>query len=123
MDIRAKLSTIWVVIMINMIYADILGFLGKGVLEEMITGYAGAVKLTETLILVAALMVEIPIMMILLSRILNYKINRIANISAACFSILFIIAGGSLSMHYLFIASVETILMLGIIRIAWNWKE
>lgn len=109
--------------MINMIYADILGFLSKGVLEEMISGYAGAIELTDTLILVAAFMVEIPIMMILLSRILKHKINRIANIVAACISIIFIIGGGSLSMHYIFIASVETILMLSIIWIAWNWKD
>lgn len=123
MDTRAKISTLWVVVMMNMIYADILGFLGEGVLEEMISGYAGEIKLTETLILIAALMVEIPIIMILLSRILKYKINRIVNIAAACFTILFIIGGGSLAWEYIFIASVETILMLCIIWIAWNWKE
>lgn len=123
MDTRAKISTLWVVVMMNMIYADILGFLGEGVLEEMISGYAGEIKLTETLILIAALMVEIPIIMILLSRILKYKLNRIVNICAACFTILFIIGGGSLAWEYIFIASVETISMLCIIWIAWNWKE
>lgn len=123
MDTRAKLSTFWIVIMINMIYADILGLLGEGVLEDMISGHAGAIELTESLILIAALMVEIPIIMILLSRILKYKINRIANIAAACFTILFIIGGGSLAWEYIFIASVETTLMLAIIYIAWNWKE
>lgn len=109
--------------MINMIYADILGFLEEGFLEQVMTGYAGEVKLTEVFIMIAAFMVEIPIVMILLTRLLKYKINRIVNIAAASFVILFIIAGGSMSLHYYFLASVETLLLLSIIWISWKWKE
>jgi hypothetical protein len=35
-DMNVRLSTLWVFVMFNMVFADIVGFLNPGVLEEMI---------------------------------------------------------------------------------------
>ena len=41
MDVRVRLSTLWVMVMFNMIYADILGFVTPGSIEGLMTGYSG----------------------------------------------------------------------------------
>jgi hypothetical protein len=71
-----------------MIYADILNTLKPHYLQEL--EYVGENLSGETVLLFAFLM-EIPIVMILLSRILNRKANRIANFIAAPISILWVI--------------------------------
>lgn len=89
-------------------------------LNEIISG---SFNITPIMLLVFAIMLEIPIMMILLSRVLNYKINRLTNIIASIVTILFVVAGGSLYPHYIFFATIEIICLLLIIRFAWNWPE
>ena len=117
------LSTLWIVVMMNMIFADILGFMLPGALAEIMTGYGGSVKLTQAAMLIAALFLEIPIAMIFLSKVLKHKTNRLLNIIAASLTILFVVGGGSLTLHYIFLAGVEVICMLAIIVLSWKWKE
>jgi hypothetical protein len=117
------LSTLWIVVMMNMIFADILGFMLPGALAEIMTGYGGSVKLTQAAMLIAALFLEIPIAMIFLSKVLKRKTNRLLNIIAASITILFVVGGGSLTLHYIFFAGVEVICMLAIIILSWKWKE
>ncbi len=122
-DIRVLISTLWIVVMFNMIFADILGFLVPGSLKALMTGYAGEVKLSQEILLVFAIVLEIPIAMIFLSRVLKYGVNRWANIAAGFITIIFVIGGGSLELHYIFFATVEVICMLVIIWYAWKWRE
>jgi hypothetical protein len=117
MNIKEKLSTLWIVVMFNMAFADILSFM-----LEISNDMPPEVQATEALMLVAAIFIEIPVLMIILSRVLKYKINRLANIVAGVITILFVVGGGSLTLHYLFIASVEVICMLLIIWYAWRWQ-
>lgn len=117
MEIKQKLSTLWIVVMFNMAFADILSFM-----LEISNDMPAEVQATEALMLVAAIFIEIPIMMIFLSRVLNYKANRLANIVAGVITILFVVGGGSSTLHYLLIASVEVICMLLIIGYAWRWQ-
>lgn len=117
-DMKAKLSTMWIVVMFNMVFADIVGLLNPGALETMM-----AMKPEPALLLVFSVLLEIPIAMIILSRLLKYRVNRPANIAAAVITILWVIGGGNTSASYIFFASVEVVCMGLIIRYAWNWKE
>ena len=112
---KAKLSTLWIVVMFTMVFADILTFITPGSLQEIMTGSAGGLQITPGILLLFAILTEIPIAMIFLSRVLNYKANRIANIVASIITIVYVVCGGSASLHYLFFASVEVICMLLII--------
>jgi hypothetical protein len=123
MDIKTKLSALWIVVMLNIVFADILSFMLPGSLEAMMTGTAAPFPITQEIMLVFAIMLEIPIIMIFLSRILKYKLNRPANIIASVITIIFVIGGGSTNLHYIFFATVETVCMLMIIYLAWKWKE
>ena len=121
-DIRVKLSTLWVVVMFNIAFADIVGFLHPGTLEQIMTGDVGF-EITQGLLLVFAILLEIPIAMIFLARVLNYTANRWANIIAGVITILFVIGGGSATLAYIFFATIEVGCMLLIIWYAWTWPE
>lgn len=122
-DRKVVISSLWIVVMLNMIFADILSLMIPGALTELMTGTVDGVTLSAELMLVAAIILEIPIMMVLLSRLLKYKTNRILNIVASIITIVFVIGGGSLDLHYIFFATVEVICMISIIIIAFKWRE
>ena len=120
MDTKIKLSTLWIVIMLNLIFADILSIMielaNKNTLdiigEDIFTTMA-----------VAAIVTNIPILMIYLSRALPFKINRISNITAAFITILYVIGGGSLTLHYVILAGIEVVLLLIILWSSWKWAS
>ena len=113
-----RLSTLWIVVMFNMVFADILTFIKPGALQELWAGQAG-VNVTDGLLLVFALLLEIPIAMIVLSRVLKPAANRWANTAAALITTLFVVGGGSADLHYIFFAAVEIACMALIVWSVW----
>jgi len=120
-DTKVLLSTLWIVVMINMLKADILSLYIPGAADEVVKT-AGGTSVTQ-LMLGGAVMMEIAIVMILLSRVLPYGVNRWANIIVSIVTILFVVGGGSSYPHYIFIATVEVICLLLIIWFAWKWTD
>ena len=122
-EIRELLSTLWIVVMFNMAFADILGLFEPGILEQIMKGSVDDLHFTSELMLVMALVLEIPIAMIILSRILNYKANRLANIIASVLTTVFIIGGATLTPSYLFFAAVEVVCILFIVMVVLRWSK
>ena len=120
-ETKTLLSTLWVVVMINMLKADILSLYIPGAAEEL-ARTAGDTPI-PLLMLGAAVMMEISILMILLSRVLKYTVNRWANIIVSLVTIAFIVGGGVSYPHYLFIAAVEIVCLLLIVWFAWKWRN
>jgi hypothetical protein len=120
-DVKIKISTLWIVIMFNMAFIDILGLYIPGGLEEM-AEFAGGMPIPQ-LMLIASVLVEISIVMIFLSRVLKYKANRWANIIAGIITIIWVVGGGSTWPHYLFMGSIEVICSLLIIWYTWKWPN
>jgi hypothetical protein len=109
-SVRVRLSTLWVFVMFNMLAADVIAFLDGAFLQQLVAGHAGPVRITATVLLVAAILIEIPISMIVLSRALPDRLNGLANVAAAAFTALFVVAGGDLTKpHYLFFATIEVV--------------
>ena len=128
LDTKAKLSTLWIFILLNVIFADIHGFFKPGFLEEIMTGVVNGTQMTEGLFLLAAIGLEIPIAMVLLSRVLKYRVNRWANIIAGAISIAFAIGNWSTTPELIvpdriFFATIEVVSMLLIIWYAWRWPR
>jgi hypothetical protein len=125
-DIRRRLSTLWIsVILFKLLYADVLGLLNPEFLRELTPGYhetAEGVQLIQPLLAGATVMVDIPIMMAWLSRVLTPTVNRRVNLAAIALTTAFIIGGGSTSPHYLFLAAVELGYLALILRQAWRWR-
>ena len=120
-DTKQKLSTLWIVVLFNIIFADIIGFMNPGDLEKVISGDVG-IEITQELLLVFSIVIEIPIAMVFFSRILQYKFNRFANITAAIITIAFVIGGGDTYLSYMFFATIEVVCLLFVIAIAWKWR-
>jgi hypothetical protein len=123
MNRKEKVSLLWVVVMFNMAFADILTFILPGSLQEIMTGTMGGLRPTQAMLLGFAALIEIPILMIILSRVLKKRINRILNIAASVVTIAFVVGGGSATMHYIFCAGVEVVCMLLVILMCITWPK
>ena len=121
-DPKALLTTLWIVVMMNMLKADILSLFIPGSTEELAKTSASSGTSIPQLMLGGAIMMEISIAMIIFSRILRSDVNRWVNIIVSFITIAFVIGGGVSYPHYLFIASVEVICLLLIIWTAWQWR-
>ena len=122
-NIKEKLSTLWIVVMFSMAFADIVGFMTPGALEEIMNQSTASFPITQEIMLVFSVILAIPIVMIYLSRVLRYRANRWANIIAGIITILFVAGLGTTDLSYLFFATVEVLCMLLIIWTAWKWNS
>lgn len=122
-DTNVLLSTLWIVVMINMLKADILSLFIPGAAEEVARTSASTGASIPQLMLIGAVMGNLAIAMIIISRVLKYGINRWVNIIVGIVTIAYIWGGMVSYPHYIFIASVETFCLLLIIGFAWTWRN
>jgi hypothetical protein len=118
-DTGTRVSALWMVVMFSMVFADILGMMVPGVLQAMAAGQVG-VPVTQELLLVFAILLEVPIAMIFLSRTLKPTASRWANTVAAVLTTLFVVGGGSPHLHYYFFAAAEIAAMALIVWTVWT---
>lgn len=123
MSTSEKISALWTVVMFNIVFADILGFISPGFLSEAQTGVIGGITITPGFLLLAAVLLQIPIVMIFLTRVLPRPVARVANFAAVIITAAFVVGGGSLHPHYLFFVTVELAAMLYIARLAYVWPQ
>jgi hypothetical protein len=115
-DIRVRLSTLWVFMLLNYLYCDVLGLFDPGLPKN----------LNQEALLAASFLMEIPIAMVLLSRVLKYRPNRWANVIAGAFmavvqvSTLFV---GMPTTYYVFFSAIEIACLLFIVWTAWRWVD
>ena len=127
-DTEERLSQLWLFALLNYLYADVLA------LFDIVGSQDPAPHLQQWALLGSAVLMEVPIAMILGSRLLPFRANRLANI----------IAGGVVTLvngfltfvpplagwgrppafaEYLFFATIETVCTSVIIWQAWTWSE
>lgn len=102
-----------------MVFADIFSIMIELVNKNTLD-IPGDVK---TVMALAAAVTNIPIMMVYLSRVLRYKANRIANVVAAVFTIIYVIGGGDFAPHYIIIATIEVAVIIAIITLSLKWEK
>jgi len=124
LDIRAKLSSLWVFIFLNMIFRDLHQFGNAAFLEGMLNGVVNGVQITEGLMLIGGVMIAIPLLMVPLTQFLDFKANRIANLVIGVLQIAVTI-GVNLApdLDDIFFAVIEVCALLLIVRLAWCWTE
>jgi hypothetical protein len=121
-DRKAILSTLWVFVMFNYLYADFVTLIFNPTAYQVI-----GMKMTEELVLGVSALFEISIAMVLLSRVLNYRANRWANIIAGvvftAFVALILLGGKPSGLYYVFFSTIEIATTLFIIWYAWTWPN
>ncbi len=121
-DIRVRLAVLWVFVMLNMIYADIVTFMRADAIEGFLAGDAEGLAITPSFLLLVAVVTEVPIAMVALSLLLPQRVARPASIGAAVLTIAYVWGGASFVPYYVFFAAVETMGCLLIARSAWSWR-
>ena len=125
-DKKAILSTLWIFVTLNYLYCDVLAHMDSEVLNQLLTGDMGFVKITPTFLLGASILMEIPIAMVLLSRVLKHNANRVLNIIAGTVMTLVqtsSIFAGDLTPSYAFFSVIEISTTAFIVWYAWTWKK
>ena len=125
-NVRMKLSALWVAAMFCYLYADVLAFFAPGILEDLIAGELEGMQTNSTIFLVAsAIFMVPPIVMIFLSLTLKAKVNRWANIIVGIVytGVALITILTATSAGYLVYGSVEAVLTALIVWYAWKWPK
>ena len=120
---KAKLSTLWTFYLFNVIFRDIHEFIEPGFIEQAMTGTFNGMQITEHLLLFGGFVAEVPISMVLLSRLLPYRANRWTNIIAAIVTLLFEINNGTTDLDDTFHMVIEIAALSFIIWSAWRWRN
>lgn len=123
-NIKIRLSALWIAMMLLYIYADILSLFRPGQIEEMIAGKMGPFLVTQGSLFVASTLMIIPAVMVVLSLTLGPKVNRWANI---VFGVLYTFVNisnliGETWAYYTFFGIVEIACTLLIGWHAWKWS-
>ena len=109
-DRKVILSTLWIFVTLNYLYCDVLSLMSAELLNALLTGEVNGMKMNESTLLAAGVIMEVSIAMVLLSRVLKYRANRLANMIAGCMKTLIMIGTlfmGEASYHYMFFAAIE----------------
>ena len=126
-DIKAIFSTLWIFATLNYLYCDVLGFFDATTLKGLLEGHAGPMQITQGFLLGASILMEIPISMVLLSRVLKYGANRWANIIAGAImtavQISSLFFGTPPTSYYIFFSAIEVACTALIVWYAWKWAN
>ena len=125
-NIKVKLSSLWVSVMFLYIYGDYFNLYPPGQIEDFLKG--------ETMLnnpmklLAASILMTIPSTMIFLSLLLPAKISRWLHIifGAAFTAIMVLIAftsKGGWWTFYIYLAILESMITIAIVWYAWNWPK
>jgi Family of unknown function (DUF6326) len=128
-DIKERLSVLWIFALLNYLYADVMALWALLGAPPADTPHLGQLALAG-----AAVLMEIPIAMILATRLLPLRANRLANIIAG--SIVTLVNGFLTFIpplvgwgrppalpEYLFFATIETVCTVAIVWQAWTWPR
>lgn len=123
---KVLLSTLWLFAVINYLYCDVVQGMDPVYLKQYLTGTVNGMDFSQGFLLAAAILMEIPILMVLLSRVLSYKPNRWVNFGAGLLMALVQAASlfaGAPASYYAF-CSVFEITATGLIAfLALTWRE
>jgi len=120
---RLLLSILWVFIILNFFARDIHELGRPGMLEQMMSGTIDGVVVTEMLMLIGGIMIEILILMTVLALLLPHGINRWANIRVGLLTMVMTVAMNlKPDLDNVFFTGIQLIALIAIVGIAWRWR-
>lgn len=124
-NVKLKFATLWTSFMFLYAYVDYFHLYMPGKIEEILTGKVFTFDISYVFLLIAMIFVAIPVLMIFLSVALPAKVNRWTNIIVATVYIPYMLfnLAGEAWVHMYFAAAVEVVLLVLIIRYAWEWPK
>lgn len=125
-NVKIKLSALWITLMFFYLYRDVLGFMEPGHVEDLINGELGGVQMTPAILFGSAVLMAIPSLMVFLSLTLKANVNRWVNIILGILHLVLLFStlfAGTISSMYIFYVVVEALLIALIIWTAVKWPK
>jgi hypothetical protein len=118
MTTKAKLSALWLFAMLTYTYGDVVTLMDPV--------KHGSMQMTQGFLLGGSIYMMIPISMVLLSQILNYRASRWASIIAGTImtvSLTLTLFVAVPTMYYAFFTAIEIASTAVIVWLAWKWRN
>jgi hypothetical protein len=117
-EIKTKLSALWLFTVLTYTYGDVVTLMDPV--------KHGSIQLTEGFLLGGSIFMMIPITMVLLSRILKYRANRLSSIVAGTImtvSLTLTLFVAVPTMYYVFFTVIEVACTALIVFVASKWRN
>jgi len=126
-DIKFKLSALWVSVTLCYLYCDYFYLYQPGKLQSMLAGQMGPLgQTTQGVLLGVSVLLSIPALMVFFSIILPARLNRMANLLfGSLFTLImlvFLFAPG-VWLYYKYFAAIEVLLTSTAVWLAWKWPK
>lgn len=117
-DIPIQLSGIWVAVVLLYLYGDVLRIFSGDFPNEMDSS-----EITKPMWLGISVIMSVPIMMVVVSLIADYSINRWTNIITGVFFFLFVLVGirSYPSAYDRYLMALSMVFNIVTVLVAWNW--
>ena len=124
-NVKIKIAALWGALMLIYIYVDIFGFYTPGAIESILAGKVWKFEITQAWAFGSLMLMMVPIVMIILSLILQARVNRWINIVV---SALYVAVGvGTIigeTWAFYIVGHIAGILLLALIFIfALKWPK
>jgi Family of unknown function (DUF6326) len=131
-DRRPLLSTLWIFLVLNYLFADVYALffdpvLQKEATQERLSGHVGSIEITQEFVLLTAIILQTAIVMVVLSRVLPYRANRWCNIIVALLQTAYaatsLVGNTFPDLFSIFFVAMEVACTLLIVWYAWTWRR
>ena len=119
--LQSSLSTLWTFATLNYLYCDVVSLMDSSKLRGFLAGTVGGFDMTQQFLLAAGALVEVPMAMVLVSRLATGRANILANIGAGAFMTVVQAAtllAGKPAPYYLFFSAIEIVTTAVIVAVA-----
>ncbi|MGB5756591.1 MAG: DUF6326 family protein [Acidimicrobiales bacterium] len=117
------LSTIWIYVLLSTLLRDVHEIFRGGFIAELASqGTVNGTEVTETTLLVAGLVLQLPLAMVVASRVLPRQMNRVANIVAAVVLALGLLGIWPKDADDIVFGLFQLVGLAGIVVICYRWQ-
>jgi hypothetical protein len=122
---REKLQLLWVFLFLNFIFCDVFTLFHGPTLNQLLTGSVDGIPMSEPALLGFAVLMELGMVMVLVSRLARFGLARWGNVIVGTLLIAvqtLTVLTPDVTLHYVFFSAVEIAALLGIVITAWHWR-
>lgn len=108
---RRLVASLWLFAVLNYLYCDVVSLFDAAHLAELLSGSVGGLAMTRSFLLGAAVLMSVPMVGVLISRIAPYRLARwycvIAGTVMTAVQLASLTIGGAPAPHYVYFSVIE----------------
>jgi hypothetical protein len=125
-ETREKLQLLWIFLFLNFIFCDVFTLFHAPTLNQLLTGTIDGMAMSEPFLLGFAVLMEMGIVMVLVSRLAAHNFARWSNVAVG--TLLIAVQGMTLlkpglTLHYAFFSVIEMGALAWVVITALTWRQ